>query len=128
MESDLFPSLSTELVCMILSHLSSPQDLYSVLRASPYLYRGAITGSKTIIVRNVAENAFNSIALPEALVMVRFLHSDDFSDKKCHHPQRLASMVLLTREAARQPSPTLSESVELCRHFPSFNFFHSRLH
>jgi hypothetical protein len=71
MESDLFESLSTELVCMILSHLSTPQDLYSVIRASPYL-RGAFTGSKEIIIRNVARNGFNSIALPEALVIVRF--------------------------------------------------------
>jgi hypothetical protein len=108
---------------MILSHLSIPQDLYSVIRASSYL-RGAFTGSKEIIIRNVARNAFNSTALPEALVTVRFRQSDDSpNEDRDHHEQRLASILRLVREAARPPTLTLSESIELCRFFPSFNYF-----
>lgn len=79
MDSDSFSALSTELICVILNRLGTPQDLYSVISASPHVYRGAFTGSNEVILRNVVENSFNSTALPEALMAIRFLKSDDHS-------------------------------------------------
>jgi hypothetical protein len=122
MESDLFQSLPTELVCMILSHLSTPQDLYSVIRASPSVYRGTFIGSKDVIIRNLAKNAFDPRVLPEALATVRFRQPDE-SPRGDNYEQRLTTILRSVRGAARPPIPTIYESIELCRLIPSFSYF-----
>lgn len=108
------------------SAISPLRRISTLLFVHDPIYRAAFSGSKEPILRNVAENSFTSMALPDALVTVRFLRLDNSSDNdRYDHQQRLVFVVRLIREmkATQQRSPTLSESIELCRFPPSFAFF-----
>ena len=127
MKSDLLSSLPPELICAILIRLSTPQDLYSVIRASPLIYIGAFTASREFILRNVAQNAFEPTTLSEALMVVRFLKSDNPSNNegRDYYQRRLNFLLHLIREAKAEPppGPMLAEGIALCGLFRSFEIF-----
>jgi hypothetical protein len=127
MKLDLFSSLPPELMCMILSQLDTPQDLYSVIRASPLIYTRGFTASREIILRHVVQNALRMSALSEALVAFRFLKSDNpSSDESWDYYQRrlvFLSQLIGEAKAELQPQPTLAESIALCALFRSFEIF-----
>lgn len=126
MKSDTLSSLPPELICMILGRLRTPRDLYSIIRASPRIYTGAFTGSRETILRDVAQNAFNPTALPDALMAVRFLESDNPSTSESgDKQQRLVYLARLMGEAKTMQHTylTLDECMALCKLFYSFEFF-----
>lgn len=132
MGSDRLSSLPAELVCGILDFLDSPKDLFSVLRASLYIY-GAFKTSREQVLRQVSRNGFKSSALSAAITAVRFLRADyseprtpQDRDRAVHKNKRRFSFLITLLErakAGRQRGPTLDESVGLCSLLSSFEAF-----
>ncbi len=125
MPSDLFAALSTELIYMILGRLDHPQDLYSVIRASPHVL-GCFGSSKEIILKSVVKNCFSHMVLADAIVAARFLPENQRSiDAQHDRQQRPAILTRTIREMRATPEPevTVDESIELCRLYPSLNYF-----
>lgn len=83
MRSDFLSSLPPELICGILSQLDSPQHVFAIIRASPWIYTGAFMASREIVLCNVLQNAFQSTALSEARIAIRFLKVNTPLEKIC---------------------------------------------